>query len=337
MATTNTERSLFGRLFSKNGEEGKDANCDNGTSRLQTGGAYCSLDQLMALRLSAQQLTLPKARRVSRPQSGSHRSRFRGRGMEFSEVRTYQPGDDVRSIDWRVTARRQTPHTKLFNEERERPILLICDQSAQQFFGSTETFKSVKAAEAAALFAWSALNQNDRVGGIVFSDQGHEEVRPARNRKTILRLLNTITQFNSNLSSQAREKSFGLNDALREAVRVARPGTLIVIISDFIELNHDSAAELSLLSQHNELVLVQTYDPLERELPPPGLYPMSDGVHSVMFDAQSNSARQDYQTWIEQHQQAVRTTARRYRAPLIEVSTADDTLKALHPLLISAR
>mgnify|MGYP003867539183 FL=1 len=155
-------------------------------------GPYCNLPQLMKLRWSVKHLCLPKAKSVSRPQTGQHMSRFKGRGMEFAEVRVYQPGDDVRSIDWRVTARRQTPHTKIFNEERERPLLVVCDQSQSQFFGSQYTFKSVRAAEVAALFSWTALEHNDRVGGIVFSERGHREVKPARNRKSIMKLLSFI-------------------------------------------------------------------------------------------------------------------------------------------------
>ncbi|KZZ34134.1 hypothetical protein A3755_06570, partial [Oleiphilus sp. HI0085] len=241
-------------------------------------GPYTSVQALARLRWQAKNLKLRKAKAISRPQSGSHLSKFRGRGMEFAEVRVYQPGDDVRSIDWRVTARRQTPHTKLFNEERERPLLVICDQSKSQFFGSKHSFKSVRAAEAAALFAWSALDHNDRVGGIVFSDIAHHEVKPARSRKSVMQYINFLSQFNQalNIEDSKIPPSFSLDKALIEAVRLAKPGTLIVIISDFLHFNQETEKALKALSRHNELLFIRSYDPLEEELPPPGLHPVSD-------------------------------------------------------------
>jgi uncharacterized protein (DUF58 family) len=321
----------------KQGSLAGTGNSDGALTPVKSFGPYCDLQQLMALRWAARSISLPKASRVSRPQAGAHRSRFRGRGMEFSEVRTYQPGDDVRSIDWRVTARRQKPHTKLFNEERERPILLICDQSHSQFFGSTLTFKSVKAAEIAALFAWTALNQNDRVGGIVFSDHGHEEIRPARNRKSILRLLSVVCQFNQALRAEPVSPSFGLNEALVEANRLSRPGTLVVVISDFLQLDERTTRELSNLCQHNELILAQTYDPLDRILPPPGVYPVSDGQDTLVVDSHSESVRSAFSNWAEEQNTQLKSLATRYRAPLVQIATDDDPLKKLQSLLVSMR
>ncbi len=300
-------------------------------------GPYCSLESLMGLRWHASKLSLPKARRVSRPQSGIHHSRFRGRGMEFSEVRAYQPGDDVRSIDWRVTARRQTPHTKLFNEERERPILIVCDQSQSQFFGSDVTFKSVRAAESAALFAWTALAHNDRVGGIVFSEQGHQEIKPARNRKTILRLLSTICEFNQALSIRQAlpEKPFSFSDVLTETIRVAKPGTLIVLISDFRHLGDEIDKQLSRLARHSELLMIRTFDPLEEHLPLPGEFPVSDGEHTLMIDASSQQTREAYAAWSKALQTRLEEISTRCRAPLINVSTHQSPLHSLQQTLHS--
>ncbi len=300
-------------------------------------GPYCSIEQLMRLRWSARTLALPKAKRVKRPQSGLHHSRFRGRGMEFSEVRTYHPGDDVRSIDWRVTARRQQPHTKIYNEERERPVLIVCDQSQSQFFGSRVTFKSVRAAESAALFAWTALSRNDRVGGIVFSEKGHQEIRPARSRKTILRILHAITSFNQALKiGEARgEQAFSFNDAMVEAIRLAKPGTLIVLISDFRHLTQDTEKQLSKLMQHNEILMVRTTDPLEDTLPPPGSYPLSDGQETLVINTQSRKTRDAYHNWAQAHTSHLNQLSQRCRAPFIEVSTSEPSLHALQRILIA--
>lgn len=306
-----------------------------GTGSLE--GVYCSVADLMRLRWVAKTLALPKAKRISRPQSGSHFSRFRGRGMEFSEVRAYQPGDDVRSIDWRVTARRQTPHTKLFHEERERPVLIICDQGHSQFFGSQRAFKSVRAAEAAALLAWTGLNHNDRIGGIVFSEQGHEEFRPARNRKNILRMLSTIADFNQALSVDYDPPAspYRLNDALQESNRLVKPGSLVVVISDFLHLDQGTGKHLSNMAQHSDLILMHTLDPLENELPPPGLYPVSNGQQTLMVNTRAQATRQRYQEWVQQHRAQLKQLSSQYRARLVQLSTQQDAVQSLRSLLAS--
>jgi uncharacterized protein (DUF58 family) len=302
-------------------------------------GPYCTLKQLMGLRWSVRNLSLPKAKKASRPQSGLHHSRFRGRGMEFAEVRMYQPGDDVRSIDWRVTARRQKPHTKLFNEERERPLLIVCDQSQSQFFGSHLTFKSVRAAETAALFAWAALDHNDRVGGIVFSEKGHQEVKPSRNRKSVMRLLNSISHFNQtlNITEPTIKSGFQFNDAMIETIRLAKPGTLLVIISDFRHIDEDSEKLLTKLAKHNELLMLKTSDPLEETLPPPGFYPVSNGDETLVIDSQSKATRDNYARWAKKQKDDLASLSIRLKAPYLEVSTHEAPINTLQRMLLSVR
>tara|TARA_R110002049_G_scaffold7928_9_gene44522 strand:+ start:267 stop:1241 length:975 start_codon:yes stop_codon:yes gene_type:complete len=301
------------------------------------GKIYCSLKQLMDLRWTVQSIKLPKTKKISRPQSGAHLSKFRGRGMEFSEVRVYQPGDDVRSIDWRVTARRQTPHTKLFNEERERPLLILCDQSQSQFFGSQHSFKSVRAAEAAALFAWTALQHNDRVGGIVFSDHGHHEMKPARNRKSVMRFLNLIKDFNQALSIDmpSPEKDFSIDDVLTECIRLSKPGTLIVIISDFSKLSSHSEKLLAKLAKHNELLMVHTFDPLEYQLPVNGIYPVSDGTETLVIDTSKDSLKRNFSDLVQKRQHELKRICTRLNAPLIELSTEFPAINSIQNLLFS--
>ena len=302
-------------------------------------GPYTSLKHLMAMSFSVKSLSLPKAKRALRPQTGLHQSKFRGRGMEFSEVRVYQPGDDVRSIDWRVTARRQTPHTKLFEEERERPLFIICDQSQSQFFGSQQTFKSVRAAETAALFSWAALEHNDRIGGIVFSERGHMEVKPARSRKSIMKILSYINDFNNSLSLEPplESQEFSINDALNETIRLVKPGTLIIIISDFFHIHDETQKQLSRLAKHSELMLVRTFDPIEETLPPPGFYPVSNGAETLVINSRSKQARQDYQNWALNHKEKLMDLSRRIKAPYIEVSTIEDPVLSLQRVLLSLK
>lgn len=141
------------------------------------------LPDLIRLQADARALKLPSARPVRSRQAGLQRSPQRGRGMAFAEVRLYQPGDDIRSIDWRVTARRQAPHTKLYEEERERPVLLLCDLGPSLFFASTGAFKQVRCAQLASILAWLALWSGDQVGGIVFNGETLSVQRPARRKK----------------------------------------------------------------------------------------------------------------------------------------------------------
>lgn len=307
-------------------------------------GAYCNQHDLMKLRWVARSLQLPKASKVSRPQSGAHRSRFRGRGMEFSEVRLYRPGDDVRSIDWRVTARREKPHTKLFNEERERPIFIICDQSQSQFFGSKHAFKSVRSAEACALLAWSALDHNDRVGGIVFSDEGHLLTRTSRSRKTVNRLLHDVAKFNQELNIENRSHKrgianennrFDLATALVETRQLAKPGTLIVVVSDFLSMTEEAEKQFSMLAKHNEFIFLRASDPLEDELPPPGLYAISNGQQTLQINAKNQQHRSEYAEWSRTQQSRVKHIAHRCKAPLIELSTTQSAAVSLQSLIAS--
>ena len=258
-------------------------------------GIYTSVEELVRLSVDAKRLAFPKTRRAKRPQTGSHHSRFKGRGMEFAEVRAYQPGDDVRSIDWRVTARRQKAHTKLFQEERERPVMILCDQSASMFFGSSHCFKSVFAAQIAALLAWSALAHNDRVGGIVFSDGEQETIKPARNRKSVLRLLQAITRLNNTLSidqDASPTTQYSLNICLQEFCQVVKPGSLVFVISDFLTLDAESTKHLSRLAEHNDLVLLKCSDQLEQTLPESETLPIKDEQQTFFLDTRSGNTKQ---------------------------------------------
>src|SRR6056297_778379 len=196
-------------------------------------GAYADLETLIALRFPARQIDIRRRRRALSQLSGGNRANVRGRGIDFDEVRSYQPGDDIRSIDWRVTARTGAAHTKLYHEEREGPVLIAVDQRTGMFFGSRCCFKSVLAAHLAALLTWSALNCGERVGGMVFSNDTHRDIRPRRSRNAALGLLSTIVDFNRRLQAPGADAGEGFADVLAKCRRIARPGASLVIISDF--------------------------------------------------------------------------------------------------------
>jgi len=287
------------------------------------GGAYTDIRELIQLRYAARGMDVLQANKTRNPLSGLLSSKFRGRGIDFAEVRIYQPGDDVRTIDWRVTARTQIPHTKLFQEEKERPVLILVDQSASMFFGSRQAFKSVLAAESAALIAWTALERGDRVGGIVFSENGHREVRPRRSKTSVLRLLHEIDDYNRALTKQANvgAQSY-LADALRNVRRVAKHGSTILIISDFFALNEEAKIHLRQLARQDDVIGVHISDPLERELPRPDLYTITDGNNRSRINTSVQRHRRAYEKQYQDNLDLVRAEFKRVKSPLVELSTS---------------
>lgn len=246
-----------------------------------------TLECLLEARQHCQELPLfSRPMRTSR-QAGRQYSRLRGRGVDFDQVRAYQPGDDIRSIDWRVTARTQKVHTKVFNEERERPVFVICEQSERLFLGTQRSFKSVLAAEACALIAWTALAHNDRVGGMIFDREQCHEVRPRRNRQAILQLFRLLMEANHQLAA-GREAPVGaqsepLNLALRHSREIIRPGSIIYLLCDHAAIDHLNQALLVPLSAHNDLILLPVLDPLDRDLPQRGLLEFTQAVERCVW------------------------------------------------------
>lgn len=298
-------------------------------------GAYTDLRDLIRLRYAAREITELTDNRTANPLAGLLTSNFRGRGIDFAEVRVYQPGDDVRTIDWRVTARTETPHTKLFQEEKERPVLILTDQSASMYFGSQVTFKSVLAARTAALIAWTMLERGDRVGGIVFSEQGHREVRPRRNKHAILRLLNELHDFNHalNRDSAVTKASYSENyftEALANVRRVAKHGSVVFIISDFNNYTTASRIHFQPLARHNRVVGIHISDPLERSLPSPDLYSITDGRNRSKINTASRRHRQAYEKGHQEQMARIQEEFLRVRAPLLTLSTNQSIVDGLN-------
>lgn len=291
-------------------------------------GIEASVDDLIRLRFRAQRLELGIARRARQSMTGAHESRFRGRGMEFAESRIYQPGDDVRSIDWRVTARTGRPHTKLFQEERERPVILLVDLGASMFFGTRTAYKSVLAAECAALIAWAAMGGGDRVGALVSGRSAHRELKPVSGRRGVLRVLRALAAL-SRQAADDEEQQIRLADSLLRARHVARPGSLLVVISDFYSLDEEAAGHLTRMRQHNDMLACWIHDTLEREPPPPGRYGVSDGWQTATLDTIGRRARARYRSTFADQFEALRTTLGRLAIPLLPIATGDDVADAL--------
>lgn len=261
--------------------------------------------------------------------AGGHLSVLRGRGMDYQESRAYQPGDDIRAMDWRVTARAGEPHTKLFREERERPVVLCLDLGPNMCFASRGALKSVQAARAAALFGWAAVTQGDRVGALLF-DAGHRELRPRPGRQGILRLIRAVVDHSEARRALGEPAEPGaLNAALLRLRRLVRPGSLVILISDFYGLGDDSAPQLLYLRRHNDLVAVRVLDPLEQAAPPAGRYGLTDGRERRDLDLATAPARAGYADRLVAHHAAVARLLQRHGVPLLGLSTTDAVGAAL--------
>ena len=272
--------------------------------------------------------------RVNSLQTGAYVSRFRGRGMEFDESRPYQPGDDPRSIDWRVTARSTTAYTKLFREERERPVLIAVDLRSNMHFATQGCFKSVNASRAAALLSWAAHHRGDRLGGLIFGDTTHRELKPRLGRRAALRFVHELVEHADWVQRDSDTRN---EDALTQAMsalrRVSRPGSLVVVISDFAGFSRAAQSYLSSVARHSEVLAVYLSDPLERELPPPGRYRLVSPHDELAIDTYAAPARRDYEHAYEERLEELETFCHRYGVHLMPMSTDDDPVSALQTAL----
>ena len=300
-------------------------------------GAYSDLETLLTSRFAARDLSLRQRKKALSQLAGPNKTRFRGRGIEFEEVRTYQPGDDIRTIDWRVTARSGGAYTKMFREERERPLLLFIDLRQPMFFGSHQCFKSVTAAYVGALLAWTGLNDGDRIGALLITNQSTHEVRPRRSKTNVLAVLRQILVHQQQLH---RDSGIGLDsgvsfaNALGDLRRITHPGSAIYMISDFAGFQHGSVRKhLFQLSRHNEITALRVHDPLESELPAAGIYTISNGQQQQRIDTAATSLRHQFQQRAENRRQSLQQTFNKVGIPVLDISTDDSPVMVLRRYL----
>jgi uncharacterized protein (DUF58 family) len=290
-------------------------------------GVVATRRELVAL--GREQPLSPRARaaRVATQFGGARASRCHGRGMEFTEVRAYQAGDDVRSIDWRVTARTGRPHSKLFEEERERPVWLIVDLGASMRFGTRAAFKSVAAARAAAVLAWEAHREGERVGGIIVAPGSTVELPPARTRRHLLRFLDVLA---AGTAVGGEVSADDLESQLRWLAPRARSGSRVVVVSDFYAHDEALALALRVLARRCQVMLVHVFDALECTPPPAGRYRVSDGreVRSVA-SGRGGAWQQAITREFEARSDALRELCRRHRIELVSLRTDEAPALAL--------
>jgi uncharacterized protein (DUF58 family) len=297
-------------------------------------GVYASLADLARLEWKARGFTFLPRQPVHSLLAGRRASRMRGRGLNFEEIRAYLPGDDVRTIDWHVTARTQKPQVRVYTEERDRPALLVVDQRRSMFFGTRRAMKSVTAAELAALAAWRAFRQGDRVGAFVFDDRDFVEVRPLRSRTTVLQIFQRILERNHALAAGPGETGHAmLNAALRAVRQRALHDCVVIVISDFDGADDETRRHLLIMSEHNDVVAVPVLDPTQSKLPERGRFVVSDGELQIEIDLGRGATRAAIGESGGARLKRLLDWQREIRVNVMPISTAEDPADQIRRLL----
>ncbi|EJJ27559.1 DUF58 domain-containing protein [Rhizobium sp. CF142] len=305
------------------------------TAALSSDGVYVTTEQLVALEGRARNLTFVQKARSHQQLAGRMQSALRGRGLIFEELRDYLPGDDIRSIDWRVTARTNKPVVRIYGEEKERPAILVVDQRINMFFGSRRAMKSVTAAEAAMLSAWRILGSGDRVGGFIFGDGDIEEVKPHRSRNAVIALADKIATKNAALNAgfAGAPSPASLDEVLQRVAGVAHHDHLIVIISDFGGHGETTRDLLLALSARNDVICLLIYDPFLLELPKSADIVVSGGGLQAELSLSQAGVRKSIDTFARNRGRELRAWQRELGLPMLPVSTAEETAPQLRRLL----
>jgi len=287
---------------------------------------FVSLNDLLKMEhLSKGFSFLASKQKVRSLLGGKHASKLRGRGLDFEEVRHYVPGDDIRNIDWKVTARTQKTHSRVYSEEKEKPTLIVVDQSRSMFFGSQKKTKSVVAAELAALTAFKVLKEGDRVGGIVFADNGIDIVYPKRDRKNILRFLEKIVMRNRELiDSKPIEFDKALAETLAKVKNIVTHDFLVVVISDFQRYRPELIKFITRIARHNDVVLAKVYDPMEQSIPTKKLI-AGNGEKQLLIDGENASLRQEFKEDFDAQFEKFKVEMKKHRIPVLSVDTVHET------------
>jgi uncharacterized protein (DUF58 family) len=286
------------------------------------------LDELLELRHQAHTLGIASHHLVNTAFAGVYASVFRGQGLNFEEVREYREGDDIRNMDWKVTARTNEPHLKVYREERERSVVLCVDKGPHMHFGTRGTFKFIQAARAAALIGWAANSNGDRVGGILFgdADTGPQHYRPTKDRRALWRLLHDLAQP----GVRARRGVDCLEMVLQRADRGAGTGAVIVVIADFNREPKGLDRSLGQLCQRHSVVLVAIDDPADRDLPALGraLFRDADG-ELLEVDTSDAAGRAAFKEGWRRRRETLVRQANRLGVGVIPVSTDVDVHRSL--------
>ncbi|MGF1735933.1 DUF58 domain-containing protein [Photobacterium satsumensis] len=297
-------------------------------------GMHLSLAELLHYQKQSMRW-LPPARSIWSYLSGHHDSTAKGRGMDFAEVRPYQKGDDVRSIDWRITARTGKPHTKLYTEERECPVMVAVDLSSTMQYGTKLLYKSVQAAHIASLICWLTVAQKDRVGAVVIGGEHVVDCPPTARQQGPLQIINAIKRVHEQtletVNGQSHDQSNGtFLAAMSQLYRLCPKGSDLIVISDFNQLSACAEKRLKQLAQHNHLRLLHVFDPIEQgETAYRGRFWLGDHHRSLQVSFGRKSTLSSLRHDFERHQQRLSALSNQLQSPVYHVSAGQPLLEQL--------
>lgn len=260
--------------------------------------------------------------------AGEYHSAFKGRGMAFSEVREYQFGDDIRSIDWNVTARYSHPYVKIFEEERELTVMLLIDVSGSREFGTQEKLKKNIITEISAVLSFSAIQNNDKIGVIFFSDKIEKFIPPKKGKSHILRIIRELIDF------EPEDRGTNITETLRYLTNAIKKRCTAFVISDFMDNSNELEMALSIANNKHDIVALKIYDERETELPPMGLLKLKDAEtgNYVVVDSASGKTREMYRRWWLDHTAKLDSLFKRCGVDYVSINTGEDYVKSLMAL-----
>ncbi|MGQ7868772.1 DUF58 domain-containing protein [Sunxiuqinia sp. sy24] len=260
--------------------------------------------------------------------AGEYHSAFKGRGMAFSEVREYQFGDDIRSIDWNVTARYNKPYIKVFEEERELTVMLLIDVSGSRDFGSLDVFKKNVITEISAILSFSAIQNNDKIGVIFFSEKIEKFIPPKKGKSHILRIIRELIDF------EPENKGTNITEAIRYLTNAIKKRCTSFIISDFLHNEPDFDKALNIANNKHDIVALRIYDERETQLPPIGMIKLKDAETNeyIWVDSSSKKVRDTYAKWWRDTSQELDTSFKKCGVDYADINTNEDYVKSLMTL-----
>ncbi|MFK7975941.1 MAG: DUF58 domain-containing protein [Halioglobus sp.] len=308
-------------------------------SALENENVYTSVAALTRLRHSGAAFNYLPHQRVGSLLSGRRHSRLRGRGLDFDELRNYRPGDDVRNMDWRVTNRTGRPHVRVYNEERDRPVLTIVDQRMPMFFGSQLNMKSVVAAEVAALTAWRVLAVGDRIGALLFNDSQSIEVKPTRSERRVVGWLGDLAKMNNALSAKNLEpaNASALDAALQKVEHSIGHDHLVILVSDLFGFSNATTNSIKRIRAHNDFICIQVCDPLERDISNADSLVVSDGERQLQLSPAKQGLGKKFAASYDTSMTQMQKKMRHNEIPLLTVNTTEPVPGQLQQLLSGAK
>lgn len=284
-------------------------------------GLTASLEELMSMRRYVAYVRSFRHKKSLSREAGDIRSAFKGRGMELEEVRSYNFGDDVRDIDWRVTARKGSPYTKIFNEEKDREVYVWVDLSASMLFGSKKELKAVTASKVAALLGWLALENKDRFGCVVFDGADSWLFRPQNNRSQLLAILKKLSVTGEQALDNPHNESGAVSKSLKLLEQNIKNHATLFVLSDFNKNDEETRRQLAALSKKSRLYLVDIFDALEENPPKSGEYMAEYAGKRLVFDSSLKTYRRDYQQYFADKRKKLQEFCRRFGCNLVEFRT----------------